>query len=73
MAAKTQLGEPSVRIAILPEARYPHFRQRAQAAGGRLILSHVSREEAREVWRASVSVRSKLLGQRAADRPVYSA
>ena len=30
-------------------------------------MSHVSKEKAREIWRASVSVRSKLLGQRAAD------
>ena len=67
LSAKTRLGEPSVRIAILPEPRYQQFRKRAQMAGERLTLSHVSKEEAREIWRASVSVRSKLLGQRAAD------
>ena len=32
-----------------------------------MSITQVSKEEAREIWRASVSVRSKLLGQRAAD------
>ena len=67
LSAKTRLGEPPVRISMLPETRYQQFRQRAQMSGERLTLSHVSKEEAREIWRASVSVRSKLLGQRAAD------
>ena len=67
LSAKTRLGEPSVRIAMLPETRYQQFRKRAQMSEERLTLSHVSKEEAREIWQASVSVQSKLLGQRAAD------
>lgn len=67
LSAKTRLGEPSARIAVLPEAQYQQLRQRAKAVGERLTLSDVSKDEAQEIWWASVSVRSNLLGQRAAD------
>ena len=67
LSAKTRLGEPTTRIALIPSDQYHKLCQRTQTVGERLTLSNVSNEEAREIWEASVSVRSKLLGQRAPD------
>lgn len=61
LSARTRLGEPTVRIALLPPEQFAYFRKRCQRNGSKFVLSDVSREEAREMIKASVSVRTKLL------------
>ena len=61
LSAKTRLGEPTVRIALLQPERFAYFRKRCQRSGSKFELSDVSREEAKEIIKASVSVRTKLL------------
>ena len=61
LSAKTRLGEPTVRIVLLPPERFGSLRSKSQHCGDRLCLSDVTREEAREILKASVSVRAKLL------------
>lgn len=61
LSAKTRLGEPTVRIALLPPERFEYFCKRGERHGGRTVLSVVSKEEAREILKSSVSVRVKLL------------
>lgn len=61
LSAKTRLGEPTVRIALLLPEQFEYFHKRCQRNGSKLVLSDVSREEAREIIKASVSVRTKLL------------
>ena len=59
LSAKTRLGEPTVRIVLLPPERFGSLRSKSQHCGDRLCLSDVTREEAREILKASVSVRGK--------------
>lgn len=61
LSAKTRLGEPTVRIALLQPERFAYFRKRCQRSGSKFVLSDVSREEAKEIIKASVSIRIKLL------------
>lgn len=61
LSAKTRLGEPTVRIALLMPEQFEYFRKKCQRNGSEFMLSDVSREEAREIIKASVSVRTKLL------------
>ena len=61
LSAKTRLGEPTVRIALLPPERFEYFCKKGEKHGGRTVLSVVSKEEAREILKSSVSVRAKLL------------
>ena len=67
LSAKTRLGEPTVRIALLPPEQFNFFRNKSQRLGDRLYLSEVAREEAQEILKASVSVRAKLLRPRKED------
>ena len=67
LSAKTRLGEPTVRIALLQPEQFDVFRNKSQRLGDRLYLSDVTREEAREILKASVSVRAKLLRHGAED------
>lgn len=61
LSARTRLGEPTVRIALLQPERFAYFHKRCQRSGSKFELSDVSREEAKEIIKASVSVRTKLL------------
>lgn len=61
LPAKTRLGEPTVRMVLLPPDRFVYFRQKSQRRDRQLVFSEVSRGEAREIWKASVSVGAKLL------------
>lgn len=61
LSAKTRLGEPTVRISLLLPERFAYFRKRCQRSGGKFLLSDVSKEDARGIIKASVSVRTKLL------------
>lgn len=63
LSAKTRLGEPTMGIALLPPERYLYFCLKSQFKDGKQCLSQVSREEAREIRKASVSVRAALLRQ----------
>lgn len=64
LSAKTRFGEPTTRIALLPAERFAYFCKRSQKNGSKRVLSEVSRQEAREIMGASVSVRTKLLRPR---------
>ena len=61
LSAKTRLGEPTVRIVLLPPDRFQYFRKKSQKNGERICLSEVSGEEAREILRSSVAVQEKRL------------
>ena len=61
LSAKTRLGEPTVRIALLSPERFESLRNKSRRQGDRLYLSDLSRKDAREILKASVSVRAKLL------------
>ena len=67
LSAKTRLGEPTVRIALLPLDRFSYFRTKSHPCGDRLWLEEVNREEAHEILKASVPVRSKLLSRGSKD------
>lgn len=60
-SAKTRLGEPTIRIALLPSERFQYFCKKSEKYEDRIVLSAVSKEEAREILKSSVSVRAKLL------------
>lgn len=61
LSAKTRLGAPAIRIALLPPERFQYFRGKSRNSEGNVFLAEVSRGEAREILKASVSVREKLL------------
>lgn len=61
LSARTRLGEPTVRIALLPPERFRYFLGKSRRRDDGLFLSETSREEAREILKASVSVRARLL------------
>ena len=61
LSAKTRLGEPTTRIALLRPERFAYFLQKATRKGGRKLLSNVTKAEGREILMQSVSVRSRLL------------
>ena len=56
LSAKTRLGEPTVRIVLLPPERFGSLRSKSQHCGDRLCLSDVTREEAREILKASIGI-----------------
>lgn len=62
LSAKTRLGEPSLRIALLEKPEFDKYAARAVRRDETLILREVSRREARELMLESASVRLKLLG-----------
>lgn len=61
LSAKTRLGEPSRRIALLEPELYEKLSVLAEEVQGRRCIRMRSRELAREVLRQSVSVREKRL------------
>ncbi|MGI5928082.1 CRISPR-associated helicase Cas3' [Pseudoflavonifractor sp.] len=61
LSARTRLGEPTVRIALLPPERFRYFLGKSRRRDDGLFLSETSREETREILKASVSVRARLL------------
>ena len=62
LSAKTRLGEPSLRIAMLEKPEFDKYAVRAVRMGETLALRDVSHSEARELMLASAPVRLKLLG-----------
>ena len=63
LSAKTRLGEPSVRVVLLPEPEFEKYARRAVKREGALVLSDVGRIDAKELMLSSVSIRLKLLGE----------
>ena len=66
LSAKTRLGEPTVRIALLPPEQFNFFATESTARGPAISIRG-AREEAQEILKASVSVRAKLLRPRKED------
>lgn len=62
-SAKTRLGEPSIRVVLLPADAFASCAKRAAKRDGTYLLSGVSGQEARELMLDSVSVRRNLLGK----------
>ena len=63
LSAKTRLGEPSLRIALLDKAEFEKYAARAVTRDGELVLRDVSGREVRGLMLASAPVRLKSLGK----------